>query len=144
MTNSRRYPSDTKVQKVYIPIAQAALELAQGDSDKAITLLEPTRRYEFGCNSRFLPLYIRGLAYLEGRKGKEATEEFQKIIAHRVIAPLAPEWALAHFQLGRAYLISGNIAGAKTAYQDFLTLWKDADPDIPILKEAKAEYAKLQ
>jgi DNA-binding winged helix-turn-helix (wHTH) protein/tetratricopeptide (TPR) repeat protein len=140
---NRRYPSATTVQDVYIPVARAALELTQGDSDKAITLLEPTRRYEFGRIWRFLPLYIRGLAYLEGHKGKEATLEFQKIIAHRGIAPLAPEWALAHVQLGRAYLISGNIAAAKTAYRDFLTLWKDADPGIPILKEAKAEYSKL-
>jgi hypothetical protein len=89
-------------------------------------------------------LYIRGLAYLRGHEGREASEEFQKITDHRGIAPLAPEWALAHVQLGRAYTISGNIAGARAAYQDFLTLWKDADPDIPILKQAKAEYAKLQ
>jgi len=140
----RHYPSDTKVQQVYIPVAQAALEVTRGDSEKAIQLLEPTRRYEFGPNWRFLPLYIRGLAYLGRHEGKEATEEFQKIIGHRGIAPLAPEWALAHVQLGRAYVISGNLAGAKTAYQDFLTLWKNADPDIPILKQAKAEYAKLQ
>jgi hypothetical protein len=132
------------VQKVYIPVAQAALEVTRGDSEKAIQLLEPTRRYEFGRNWRFLPLYIRGLAYLGGHEGKEATEEFRKIIARRGIAPLAPEWALAHLQLGRAYVISGNIAGAKTAYQGFFTLWKDADPHIPILRQAKAEYAKLQ
>ena len=141
---NRRYPSDTTVQTIYIPVAHAALELARGDSEKAIQLLEPTRRYEFGRNWRFLPLYIRGLAYLKGHEGKEATEEFQKIIAHRGIAPLAPEWALAHVQLGRAYVISGNIAGAKTAYRDFLVLWRDADPNLAILKEAKAEYAKLQ
>ena len=141
---NRRYPSDTKVQNVYIPVAEAALELTQGDSEKAIELLEPTRRYEFGRHWRFLPSYVRGLAYLRGHKGKEAIEEFQKIIAHRGIAPLAPEWALAHVRLGRAYITSGNIAGAKAAYQDFLTFWKDADPDIPVLKQAKAEYAKLQ
>jgi serine/threonine protein kinase/Tfp pilus assembly protein PilF len=141
---NRRYPSDTSVHSVYIPVAQAALKLTRGDSEKAVKLLEPTRHYEFGRSWRFLPLYIRGLAYLGGRQGKEAAEEFQKITAHRGIAPLAPEWALAHIQLGRAFVMSGNIAGAKTAYQEFLALWKDADPDIPILKEAKAEYAKLQ
>jgi eukaryotic-like serine/threonine-protein kinase len=141
---NRRYPSDTSVQSVYIPVAQAALELTRGDSEKAIKLLEPTRHYEFGSSWRFLPLYFRGLAYIGGHQGKEAAEEFQRIIAHRGVAPLAPEWALAHVQLGRAYAMSGDIAGAKTAYQDFLTLWKDADPNIPILKEAKAEYAKLQ
>ncbi|HZW94685.1 MAG TPA: protein kinase [Candidatus Eremiobacteraceae bacterium] len=141
---TRRYPSDTGVQSVYIPIAQAVLELTQGDSEKAIKLLEPTRRYEFGRNWNFLPLYIRGLAYLSGHQGKEAAEEFQRIVANRGVASLAPEWALAHVQLGRAYAMDGNVAGAKTAYQDFLTLWKDADPDIPILKQAKAEYAELQ
>jgi tetratricopeptide (TPR) repeat protein len=141
---NRRYPSVTTVQNVYIPVAQAALELTHGDSEDAIKLLEPTRHYEFGRTWNFLPLYIRGLAYLDGHQGKEAAEEFEKIIAHRGVAPVAPEWVLAHVQLGRAYAMSGNVAGAKTAYQDFLTLWKDADPDIPILKEAKAEYAKLQ
>jgi eukaryotic-like serine/threonine-protein kinase len=140
---NRRYPSDTTVQDVYIPVAQAALELTTGDSEKAIKFLEPTRRYEFGRDWNFLPLYIRGLAYLGGHQGKEAAEEFQKIIAHRGVAPLAPEWALAHVQLARAYAMAGDTAKARAAYQDFLTLWKDADPDIPILKQAKAEYAKL-
>jgi eukaryotic-like serine/threonine-protein kinase len=141
---NRRYPSDTAVQNVYIPFAEAALELTRGNSEKAIKLLESTRHYELGRKWRFLPLYIRGLAYLRGHEGKEATEGFQKIIGHRGIAPLAPEWALAHVQLGRAYIISGNFAGAKAAYQDFLTLWKDADPDIPILKNARAECGKPQ
>jgi eukaryotic-like serine/threonine-protein kinase len=142
---NRRYPSDTSVHSVYIPVAQAALELTRGDSEKAIKLLEPTRHYEFGRAWNFLPLYIRGLAYLSGgHQGKEAAEEFEKIIAHRGVAPVAPEWSLAHVQLGRAYAMSGNVAGGKAAYQDFLTLWKDADPDIPILKQAKAEYTRLQ
>ena len=141
---TRRYPSDTGVQSVYIPIAQAVLELTRDDSEKAIKLLEPTRRYELGSNWRFLPIYVRGLVYLGGHQAKEAAEEFQRIVANRGVASLAPEWALAHVQLGRAYAMNGNVAGAKTAYQDFLTLWKDADPDIPILKQAKAEYAKLQ
>ncbi len=141
---TRRYPSDTGVQSVYIPVAQAVLELTRGDSEKAIKLLEPTRRYELGSDWRFLPLYVRGLVYLGGHQAKEAAEEFQRIVANRGVASLAPEWALAHVQLGRAYAMNGNVAGAKTAYQDFLTLWKDADPDISILKQAKAEYAKLQ
>jgi tetratricopeptide (TPR) repeat protein len=96
------------------------------------------------ARSNFLALVAREIIHLAGHEGKEATEEFQKIIAHRGVAPLAPEWALAHVQLGRAYVMSGNVAGAKTAYQDFLKLWNDADADIPILKEAKAEYANLQ
>ncbi len=141
---NRLYPSDTTIHGVYIPIAQAALELRRGNWDEAIRLLEPTRRYESGRQWEFLPLYVRGLAYLRGRQGGEAAEEFQRIIAHRGTAPVAPEWALAHVQLARAYNMQGNSSKARVAYQDFLTLWKDADPDIPILKEAKAEYAKLE
>jgi len=141
---NRHYPSDTGVQNVYVPIAQAVLELKSGGSEKAIKLLEPTRRYELGTNWQFLPIYIRGLAYLGDRQGKEAAEEFQKIIVHRGVSPVAPEWVLAHVQLGRAYALTGDTTKAKSAYQDFLTLWKDADPDIPILKQAKTEYAKLQ
>jgi eukaryotic-like serine/threonine-protein kinase len=141
---NRRYPSDTTVQGVYIPVAQAALELTRGDWEKAIKLLEPTRRYEFGRAWNFLPMYIRGLAYLSGHQDREAAEEFQKIADHRGVSPVAPEWVLAHVQLGRAHAMQGDTAKAKSAYQDFLTLWKDADPDIPVLKEAKAEYARLQ
>jgi tetratricopeptide (TPR) repeat protein len=90
------------------------------------------------------PVYVRGEAYLAARKGSEAAAEFQKILDHRGIVLNEPIGALAHLQLGRAYTLSGDTAKAKAAYQDFLTLWKDADPDIPILKQAKAEYAKLQ
>ena len=83
------------------------------------------------------------MAYLKARQGPEAAAEFQKILDHRGICLTAPECSLAHLQLGRARALSGDNAGARTAYQDFLALWKDADPDVPILKEAKAEYAKL-
>jgi tetratricopeptide (TPR) repeat protein len=87
---------------------------------------------------------VRGEAYLAAHQGNEAAAEFQKILDHRRIVLNSPIGALAHLQLGRAYALQGDTAKAKTAYQDFLTLWKDADPDIPILKQAKAEYAKLQ
>jgi tetratricopeptide (TPR) repeat protein len=90
------------------------------------------------------PVYVRGQAYLAARNGAAAAGEFQKILDHRGIVLNLPLGALAHLQLGRAYALSGDTAKARSAYQDFLTLWKDADPDIPILKEAKAEYAKLQ
>jgi len=89
-------------------------------------------------------VYVRGLAYLAARRGAEAAAEFQKILDHRGIVASDPIGALAHLQLGRALALSGDKARAKAAYQDFLTLWKDADPDIPILKQAKAEYASLQ
>jgi hypothetical protein len=87
---------------------------------------------------------VRGEAYLAAHHGAEAAAEFQKIIDHRGIVILDPEGALAYLQLGRAQALSGDKSKARSAYQDFLTLWKDADPDIPILKEAKAEYANLQ
>jgi hypothetical protein len=78
------------------------------------------------------------------RQGSEAAAEFQRILDHRGIVLNEPIGALAHLQIGRAYVLQGDTVKAKAAYQDFLTLWKDADPDIPVLKQAKAEYAKLQ
>ena len=90
------------------------------------------------------PIYLRGEAYLAGRRGNEAAAEFQKILDHRGVVVNEPIAALAHLGLARAHTLQGDTAKARAAYQDFLTLWKDADPDIPILKQAKAEYAKLQ
>jgi tetratricopeptide (TPR) repeat protein len=89
------------------------------------------------------PTYVRGLAYLAAHQGREAAREFQKILSHRGIVVCAPIGALAHLQLGRAYTLSGDKTKAKSAYQDFLALWKDADPDVPILKQAQAEQANL-
>jgi hypothetical protein len=90
------------------------------------------------------PAYVRGLAYLAAHQGAEAAREFQKILDHRGIVICDPVGALAHVQLGRAFALSGDHTKAKAAYQDFLTLWKDADRDIPIFRQTKAEYAKLQ
>jgi tetratricopeptide (TPR) repeat protein len=90
------------------------------------------------------PVYVRGEAYLAAYQGSEAAPEFQKILDHRGIVLNEPIGALAHLQLGRAYAMQGDTAKSRAAYQDFLTLWKDADPDIPILRQAKAEYAKLK
>ena len=89
-------------------------------------------------------IYVCGLAYLAAHQGAEAAAEFQKILDGRSIVVSDPIGALAHLQLGRAFVLSGDKAKAKTAYQDFLTLWKEADPEIPILKQAKAEYVTLQ
>jgi cytochrome c-type biogenesis protein CcmH/NrfG len=89
------------------------------------------------------PIYVRGEAYLAAHQGGEAAAEFQKILDHRGIVLNEPIGALAHLQLGRAYAMQGDIAKARAAYQGFLTLWKDADPDVPILKQANAEYARL-
>jgi hypothetical protein len=89
------------------------------------------------------PVFVRGEAYLASREGTKAAAEFQKIIDHRGLVLNRPIGALAHLGLGRAYVLQGDTPRAKAAYQDFLTLWKDADPDIPVLQQAKAEYAKL-
>jgi Tfp pilus assembly protein PilF len=90
------------------------------------------------------PVFVRGEAYLSARQGSEAATEFQKILDHSGIVVNQPIGALAHLGLARAYVLQGDTAKAKAAYQNFLTLWKDADPDIPILQQAKAEYMKLQ
>ena len=94
--------------------------------------------------SAMYPVFIRGQAYLEARQGVQAAAQFQRIIDHKGIVGNFPIGALAHLYLGRAYALTGDKAKARSAYQDFLALWKDADAGIPILKEAKAEYAKLQ
>jgi hypothetical protein len=90
------------------------------------------------------PIFIRGQAYLDLRQGKEAAAEFQKFLDHRGVVVNYPLAALSRLGLARAYTLQGDTVKARAAYQDFLTLWKDADPDIPILKHAKSEYAKLQ
>jgi eukaryotic-like serine/threonine-protein kinase len=124
--------------------------LSRNDPSKAIELLQAAVPYELGqpfpgdVTVNMYPVYVRGQAYLATHEGSKATIEFQKILDHRGVVLNSPIGALAHVQIGRAYAMQGDTGNAKTAYQDFLTLWKDADPNIPILKEAKAEYAKLQ
>jgi tetratricopeptide (TPR) repeat protein len=140
---SQRYPSDTLLQSVYLPMAKAILESSPSSSAKSIETLQPTVRFELGPEQSFLPIYVRGLVYLRARQGHEAEGEFRKILDHRGVSPLAPEYGLARLGLARAYSLQGDQAHARTAYQDFLALWKDADPDVPILREAKAEYGKL-
>ena len=105
--------------------------------------IEGGSEYLLGVGSLY-PTYVRGLAYLAAHRGREAAAEFQKILDHRGIVVSDPIGALAHLQLGGAYALAGNKTKARSAYQDFLTLWKDADPDIPILKKVQREYAGLQ
>jgi eukaryotic-like serine/threonine-protein kinase len=140
---SRRFPEDTTVRFTYMPMLHALLALNHSEPSTAIELLQTAIPYELGAGTLY-PAYLRGEAYLATRQGREAAVEFQKILDHRGIVVSNPIGALAHLQLGRAYTLSGDQTKAKSAYQDFLTLWKDADSDIPVLKEAKAEYAKLQ
>jgi tetratricopeptide (TPR) repeat protein len=138
----KNYPSFTVLKVYWLPTIKAAMELNANNSTQATMFLEAAAPYELGAGALY-PAYVRGEAYLAAHQGSDAAAEFQKIIDHRGIVFSDPIGALAHLQLGRAYVMAGDTSKAKTAYQDFLTLWKDADPDIPILKEAKAEYAKL-
>ncbi len=151
-----RFPEDTAVKYNYLPTIRALLALKpplnrKSAPSQAIELLRIASPYDLGRprSSAFAffgalyPIYVRGLAYLDAHQGAQASVEFQKILDHRGIVVIDPIGALAHLQLARAFALSGDKIRAKAAYQDFLTLWKDADPDIAIFKEAKAEYSKL-
>ena len=148
----KRFPEDTGVKGFYLPAIRALLELNGGQPSKAIELLQAARPYDRGIppsmSTMFIgplyTIYVRGLAYLAAHQGPKAAAEFQRIIDGRTIVVSDPIGALAHLQLGRAFALSGDRAKAKAPYQDFLTLWRDADADIPIFKQAKAEYVKLQ
>jgi Flp pilus assembly protein TadD len=139
---AKRLPENTIVQFVSLPMIHAAAALQSGSANKALEALVPAAPYELG--SGLYPAYQRGEAYLAAHQGRAAAAEFQKILDHACVVQNDLIGALAHLGLARAYAFSGDTVKAKSAYQDFLGLWKDADPDIPILKQAKAEYAKLQ
>jgi DNA-binding winged helix-turn-helix (wHTH) protein/tetratricopeptide (TPR) repeat protein len=152
---SRRFPEDTKVRFIFAPTLRALLALNHGEPSSAVELLQTAIPFEGGIlssggsenllgASNLYSAYVRGEAYLAGRQGREAAIEFQKILDHRGITITDPIGGLTHLQLGRAYVLAGDKVKARAAYKDFLTLWKDADPDIAVLKQAKAEYRKLQ
>jgi hypothetical protein len=111
---------------------------------KAVDELRSAEPYEFGLIAFGVPAYLRGLAYLEMKQGAQAAAEFQKVLDHKGVTGNAPYAALARVGLGRAFAIAGDNPKARTAYQDFFALWKDADPDVPVLKAAHAEYEKLK
>jgi len=140
----KKFPMDTLLNGFWLPTIRAAIEISDDNPDGAIKLLQAAVPYELAVGGDLYPVYVRGQAYLTLHKGTEAATEYQKFVDHRGIVLNSPLGALARLGLARAYAMQGDTAKAKAAYQDFLTLWKDADPDIPILKEAKAEYAKLQ
>jgi hypothetical protein len=141
--------SNTMMKVYWLPTIEAAIELGGSNSSQAVIFLEAAAPYELGQPPQFqlgtmYPVYIRAEAQLASRNGAAAAAEFQKFLDHRGITLNFPLGALAHLGLARAYVLSGDTAKAKTAYNDFFALWKDADPDIPILVAAKAENAKLQ
>jgi eukaryotic-like serine/threonine-protein kinase len=151
-----RFPEDTAVQSIYLPTIRALLAVTDkakgGGASMAVELLQRARPYDQGVPPSISPMfigpfysvYVRGLAYLAAHQASEAAEEFQNILDHRSIVVSDPIGALAHLQIGRAFVLSGDTTKARTAYQDFLALWTEADPDLPILKQARAEYANLR
>jgi tetratricopeptide (TPR) repeat protein len=141
-------PFDTLINQVRLPTARALLALQRNQPAQAVAALEPARPYDLTGERRsvgtFLAMYVRGEAYLRSHDGANAAVEYQKIVDHRGIHPTSQFLSLARLGLGRAYALQGDTAKAKSAYQDFFALWKDADADVPLLKTAKAEYEKLK
>jgi eukaryotic-like serine/threonine-protein kinase len=142
-------PLDTLVQQYWLPSIRAALALQRNDPKRAIELLKVASATELSADRLsnigvfLIPVYLRGEAYLRLHDGNAAAAEFQKFIDHRGLVTNFPWGALARLGLARAYATQGETAKARSAYQDFFALWKDADPDVPVLKQAKVEYAKL-
>jgi predicted Zn-dependent protease len=149
---NKRFPEATAVQFNYLPTVRARLALNRGNPSEALEMLRAAMPYELGQTTfsgeymwnGLYPVYVRGEAYLAAHQASQAAAEFQKILDHRGIVWNSPIGALAYLQLGRAYAMQGDTARARTAYSDFFAIWKDADSDIPVLKQAKAQFAKLQ
>ena len=146
---ARRFPEATSMRAHYLPMIHGAVAIRSGNGSQATEAFAAGALYEIGepafmPDLPLYPVYLHGLACLTAHDGAKATEEFQKIIDLRGDVRNEPIGALAHLGLGRAYAMTGEKSKAQTAYQDFLALWKDADVDIPILKQAKSEYAKLK
>jgi len=147
---AKRFPENTIVQFNYLPTIRAQLALNRNDAAKAAELLRAAAPYELGVagsttfSINLYPVYVRGETYLTAKQGGAASAEFQKILDWPGVVSNEPIAALAHLGLARAYNLQGDSVKARTAYQDFLTLWKSADPNIPILNAAKTEYARLQ
>jgi serine/threonine protein kinase len=146
---SKNFAADTIVQFDYLPMIHAAAAIKSGDYSHAVEALTASQPYELGqTNSAFTfalyPVYLRGEAYLCAKQGIAAATEFQKILDHVGVVGNQPVGSLAHLGLARAYALSGDTAKAKTRYEDFFALWKNADPEAPLLKQAKAEYATLK
>ena len=141
---SKHFPQDTLVQAIYIPMIHAQIAFDHGDPQKAVDILAPYEKYDLSSQITLVQIYIRAQSLLAQKKGPAAVAAFKKLLDNRNINPNEITPALAQLDLARAYALSGDSAKARTAYQDFLATWKDADPDLPILKQAKSEYAKLQ
>jgi predicted Zn-dependent protease len=146
----RRFPQDSLVKFKFLPTIHSQIAISRNDYSRAIRTLQLTAPYELGISTggpfsqTLYPVYVRGKGYLAAHQGSDAAAEFQKIVDQRAVVQNEVIGALAHVGLARAYVLQGDTAKARVAYQDFLALWKDADKDIPVLKQARTEYAKLQ
>ena len=140
---ARRWPLSTQVNAIWGPVSRAAIDTNRGNPGEAIRLLEKSKPYEMGWVGGYWPTYARAQAYLRQGSAAEAMAEFQKIIDRRGVWPVAVHFPLAHLGFARAAALAGDTPKSRKAYQDFFALWKDADPDIPVLLEAKREYEKL-
>ncbi len=143
----REFPTNTLLNNAYLPLPRALIHLHRNEPQKAIEALEAAKPYEFGSvpgGIDYWPAYLRGLAFLGLKDGTKAASEYQRILDRRGVNPTSPLYALSRLGLGRAYVMQGDTSRARTAYQDFFASWKDADPDVPVLIQAKAEYAKLK
>jgi tetratricopeptide (TPR) repeat protein len=141
---SRRFPDDSYVQFGSLPAIRGEIAIRRGNSAEAIDDLRAISSHELLVFGNMLPVYISGEAYLAAHQGTQAAAEFQKMFDHAGVVGNEPIGALAHLGLGRAYALQGDTGKARGAYDDFFALWKDADADVPILAQAKAEYAQLQ
>jgi eukaryotic-like serine/threonine-protein kinase len=138
------HPADTFLNELDTPLVLAASQLGTGQADAALHSLDRVKPFEFGAVAEFLPNYIRALTYLRLRRPQDAAAEFSGILAHRGVSPLSPILAVSQLGLARAYAMQRDVGKSRSAYEKLFADWKDADPDIPILKQAKAEYAKLR
>lgn len=138
------YPENTVIESIVTPMVRAEMERSRGNTDQALQLVESIRSYDFGIVTGVGNPYMRANLYLKQRRGNEAAAEFKKIIDRPALDPFSPAQALSRLGLARALAINGDIAGARTSYQDFFALWKDADPDLPVLVQAKKEYEQLK
>jgi predicted Zn-dependent protease len=144
---AKEFPSDTMLNAVWVPVARAFAEMHRNNPGKAVEFLESARPYELGMGPNACsvwPNYYRGLAYLQAHDGPKAAAEYQTVLDHRGVDPANPIYTLSRLGLARAYSLQGDNTKARIAYQDFLGAMKDADPDVPVLKQAKVEYAKLE
>jgi DNA-binding winged helix-turn-helix (wHTH) protein/tetratricopeptide (TPR) repeat protein len=140
----RRFPFNTEVLYVRAPTILAAVQITRGNAAAAIALLDPATRFELGVVADFTPIYLRGVALLKAGAGADAAREFQKIIDHRGVNTVSPFVSLAHLGVARSFALSGDTARSRQWYERFLAIWKDADPDLPLLAQARSEYARAR